>query len=126
MVPLDVEGAERRYGLQSKDMKPEEVFDHRWAITMLDRAMARLQNYSVESGSESQFEVLKQYLTGLESEVPYHEAALQLEMSEGAIKTAVYRLRRRFGECLRGEVADTVVDPAEVDAEIRQLLSSVR
>ena len=107
-------------------MTLEEVFEYRWAATILNRAMARLRQDSVDSGNEAQFDGLKQYLTSLESEVPYRQTAGALGISEGAIKTAVYRLRKRLGQCLRAAVADTVADPSEVDAEVRQILSILR
>ena len=105
---------------------PEKVFEYRWAATILSRAMSRLRQDSVDSGKEAQFDGLKQYLTSLESDVPYRQTADVLGISEGAVKTAVYRLRKRLGQCLRAEVADTVADPSQVDAELRQILSMLR
>lgn len=125
-VSLDVEGAEKRYGLQSAEMTPEKVFEYRWAVTMLNRALARLERDSTDTGDEELFATLKCYLTSVEVQVPYREAAEALGISEGAVKTAVYRLRQRFGQYLRAEVADTVADPAEVDDELRHLLSTLR
>lgn len=125
-VSLDVEGAEERYGLQSTEMTPEQAFEYRWAVTMLNRALARLERDSSDAGEEKQFATLKRYLTSVEVQVPYREVTETLGISEGAVKTAVYRLRKRFGQYLRAEVADTVAKPAEVDDELRHLLSALR
>lgn len=126
-ISLDVEGAEHRYGVHlPREMTPDEVFEYRWAVTMLERALSRLRQDSVDSGREAQFDALRQYLTSVERDVPYRETARALQMSEGSVKTAVYRLRMRLGQCLRAEVADTVADPGEIDDEVRNLLSAVR
>jgi len=125
-VSLDVERAEERYGLQSTEMTPEEAFEYRWAVTMLNRALARLEQDSSGTDGVKQFAALKRYLTSLELQVPYREVAEELGISEGAVKTAVYRLRQRFGQYLRAEVADTVANEAEVDDELRHLLSTLR
>jgi hypothetical protein len=95
-------------------------------MTVLDRAMERLRLQSTAAGNSSQFEHLKQYLTGEEPQAPYREAAEALGMSEGAVATAVHRLRKQYGHCLRSEIADTVVDSSEVDDELRHLLAIVR
>lgn len=125
-VSLDVERAEERYGLQSTEMTPEEAFEYRWAVTMLNRALARLEQDSSGTDAVKQFAALKRYLTSLELQVPYREVAEELGISEGAVKTAVYRLRQRCGQYLRAEVADTVANEAEVDDELRHLLSTLR
>lgn len=125
-LSLDIEGAEERYELQSAEMTPEQAFEYRWAVTMLNRALARLERDSADEGRGKHFETLKCYLTSAEAQVPYRETADALRISEGAVKTAVYRLRKRFGEYLRAEVADTVADPDEIDDEVRQLLSTLR
>jgi RNA polymerase sigma-70 factor (ECF subfamily) len=127
ILSLDVEGAEQRYGVQpTAEMSPDEAFEYRWAVTMLNRALERLQQDSSASGRAEQFEVLRQYLTSTAEETPYREAASRLRMSEGAVKMAVSRLRARLGQCLRAEVADTVADPSEIDDEVRQLLQALR
>jgi len=125
-VSLDVEGAEQRYRLQSQEMTPEQAFEYRWAVTILNRALARLEQDSADAGDAKEFATLKKYLTSVGAQVPYREAAEALGISAGAVKTAVYRLRKRFGEYLRAEVSDTVADPAEVDDELRRLLTNLR
>jgi RNA polymerase sigma-70 factor (ECF subfamily) len=124
---LDRALAEKCYRMQPADeLTPEDIFEQRWAKTVLDLAVGRLERESAESGGENRFEQLKKYLTSAESQVPYRETAAALEMSEAAIKSAVKRLRRRLGHCLRAEIAETVASAAEVDEEVRHLLAVVR
>ena len=124
---IDVEGAEQRLGLAShEEVSPEEAFEHRWAVSMLNRALKRLRQLSVESGTEMQFEGLKPYLTGEGQGVSYRGVAESLGMSEGAVRMAVSRLRKRLGQCLRTEVADTVAAPADIDDEVRHIIANVR
>lgn len=123
-LSLDMKSAEQGYSIQPKaDMTPEDVFEYRWAMTVITRAVRRLEEESRISGSSSQFDQLKAYLTGDEPQVPYQQVAATLEMSEGAVKVAVHRLRKRFGQCLRAELAETVLDVHEVDAELRRMLA---
>jgi RNA polymerase sigma-70 factor (ECF subfamily) len=126
-LSLDMEAGEERYTVHpSEKMTPEDIFEHRWAVTVLDRAMARLERDSSFTGGEEQFRSLKPYLTGDLPQQPYRQVAASLGMSEGAVKVAVHRLRKRFGEYLRLEIAETVVDPSDVDDEVRHLLEVVR
>lgn len=120
-------GAERYYSIRTPgSATPQEVFEHRWAMTVIARALERLEEESARAGTGRQFEHLKPYLTSTEVQVPYKEAARRLKMSEGAIKVAVHRLRRRYGESLRAELSETVADPSEVDDELRHMLSVLR
>ena len=124
---LDLETGEQRYAMHlADDQTPEDVFERRWAMTVLDRAIERLQRESADSPTEDHFEQLRRYLTGKEPEVSYREMAETIGMSEGSVKVAVHRLRKRYGQCLRAEIADTVVDPADIDDEVRHLLTSLR
>jgi RNA polymerase sigma-70 factor (ECF subfamily) len=126
-LSFDTQAGETRYASQPTEaMTPVEVYEHRWAITVLDRAMDRLEAESQEAGSWPQFQQLRQYLTSAEPQVPYGEAAEALGMSEGAIRTAVHRLRKRYGQALRAEIAQTVANPADTDGEVRHLLAIVR
>jgi len=125
-LSLDVEAGEAGYVARPADATtPEDVFERRWATTVLDRAMDRLRAESLESGNESHFEQLKVYLTSGEAQTPYREVAQGLGMTEGAVAAAVGRLRKRYGRALRAEVAEIVVDPDDVDDELRHLLSVV-
>jgi RNA polymerase sigma-70 factor (ECF subfamily) len=126
-LSLDADSAEARFGEQvCDDLTPEQVFERQWALTMLERALERLRQEANEAGSAAQFERLKGYLTGQAGRAPYSEVAADLGMSEGAVRTAVHRLRKRFGAMLRAEITDTVADPDEADDEIRHLLSVIQ
>lgn len=127
-LSLDVAAAERAYSLQSAtaEKTPEEVFEYRWAMTVIGRALERLREESVITGKERQFERLKGYLTSAEPQVPYRQVAEDLGMKEGTVKVAVHRLRKRFGQSLRAELVETVADAADVDDELRHLLRVLR
>jgi len=126
-VSLDTDVGEKGYAIQSSEqLTPIDVFEQRWATTVLERAMKRLQHDSEASGDDSHFERLNPYLTSAEPQTPYREAAKELSISEGAVATAVHRLRQRYGKCLRTEIAETVADPSQVDDELRHLLATVR
>ena len=123
LIPLDMQEAERRYLLDpGHDVTPEKLYERRWAMTLLDRALERLRS---ESGPLSHFDRLRVFLTGEPAGVSYSELAVELGMSEGALKVAVHRLRRKFREVLRAEIADTVASPKEVKEEMQYLLSLV-
>lgn len=123
-VSVDVETAEKLYRDEPmEEMTAETIFERRWALTVLDRTESRLQAEFDSTGKQRQFELLRGYLTGEAVQLPYREIAAELGMREGAVKVAVHRLRRRFGELLRREIADTVADEEQVDAELRHLLS---
>ncbi len=126
-LSLDLATGEESYKLTvSEEMTPEDVFERRWALTVLDRAVGRLERESDDAGTSFQFDHLQQYLTGEGVPPTYRETATALGMSEAATKSAVQRLRRRLGRCLRAEIAETVADPADVDDEVRNLLSKLR
>ena len=126
-LSLDVEAGEERYSVHPvEETTPEDVFEHRWAVTVLGRAMARLEEESRGLGSENQYLHLKPYLTSGEPQLPYREVAATLGMSEGAVKVAIHRLRKRFGQALRLEIAQTVAEPELVDNELRHLLGNIR
>jgi RNA polymerase sigma factor (sigma-70 family) len=124
---LDIEAGERRYAKHLTDgQTPDDVFERRWAMTVLDRAIERLSREAAEASSDGHFDELRPYLTSREPGLPYRELATELGLSESAIRVAVHRLRKHYGDCLRAEIADTVADPAEIDDEVRHLLTSLR
>jgi len=104
---------------------PETSFDRRWALALLERAVARLEDEMVRSARQAQFTCLKPYLTGEAPHQTYADAALALNVSEGSIKVAVHRLRRRFRDLVRDEIAQTVSSPDQVDDELRYLWAAV-
>jgi RNA polymerase sigma-70 factor (ECF subfamily) len=123
ILSLDVEEAERRYRLEPVDrMDPQRIFERRWATTLLERALTRLRDESVAAGKAGLFERLRDFVAG-ESEVSCDEAAAGLGLTESAVKSAVHRLRRRYRELLREEIAHTLADPGEIELEIRYLIT---
>lgn len=124
-LSLDAAAADARYALEPVDrLTPEEVFEHRWALTVLERSLDRLRQSLDESGRE-RFERLTPHLLGERPALPYAQLAAELGTSEGAVRNTIHRLRRRFGEQLRAEIADTVASSDEVDDEVRHLLAVV-
>jgi RNA polymerase sigma-70 factor (ECF subfamily) len=128
-VSLDFGAAENRFRCEpAHGDTPEILFEKAWAWTILGRALERLRadaNRSPES--RVRFVHLEPFLAGPCATAPsYLRVAAELHMSESAVKVAVHRLRGRFGEELRAEIAETVDDPGQVEEEIRYLLSVVR
>jgi RNA polymerase sigma-70 factor (ECF subfamily) len=103
----------------------EKIFERRWALTLLEWVLRRLREEYVRDGKENQFEQLKPTLTETSRAVRYAEIAVRLGTSEGAVKVAVHRLRQRYREVLRAEIAGTVATPGEVDDEIRSLFAAL-
>jgi RNA polymerase sigma factor (sigma-70 family) len=126
-LSLDVESAEGRLQLEPpSDETPETIFDRRWAVTLLDRALARLRADTLHSGKAQHFDRLQPYLVGDQPQLSYAETGSVLGMSDGAVKVAVHRLRRQFRDVVRDEIAHTVSSPEEIDDELRHLWSAVR
>ena len=125
ILPLELEVAEGRFQIEPvSEQTPENAFDQQWAFALLNRVFARLRDEG-PCRRPDQFDSLKRYLTGDHENRSYADAAVALGMSEGAVKVAVYRLRRRFREIMRDEIAQTVSLPEEIDDEIRYLRSVV-
>jgi RNA polymerase sigma-70 factor (ECF subfamily) len=124
-LELDGLEPEKRYALEPAQLtNPDERFRREWAQESIDRAMGRLRTESDGRGKAALFDAIKGCLVG---EAPSsREIADRLGMSEGAVKVAVHRLRQRFREILRTEIAQTVSDPSEVDDEMRQLVNALR
>jgi DNA-directed RNA polymerase specialized sigma24 family protein len=104
------------------DSTPDRLFDRAWAILLLERVLAQLR--AENSGNLALFDCLKPFLTVGKSAIPYAEAAATLEMTEAAARVAVHRLRRRYRELLRLEVAQTLSHPDQVDEEMRALMGA--
>lgn len=102
------------------------MYDQGWAAVLLDRAFKALRLEFEHAGKLDLFERLKGFVWGEKSALSYAEMAAQLGMTEGAVKVAVHRMRQRYGELLRAEVAQTVSTPAEVNEELRYLVSVIR
>ena len=122
-LPLPLNTAETRYTREPADTNtPEQAFEKQWALTLLDTVLRDLGADYERDGNGRLFEVLKPSLTGSRETQPYAALACALNMSEGAVRVAVYRLRERYRERLRAEVAHTVGSPADLDNELRHLL----
>jgi RNA polymerase sigma factor (sigma-70 family) len=126
-VALDFQAGEHRYRLEPADhATPEAIYERRWALAILEQTLARLRAELADAGKEKLFESLKGALAGEGPQEPYVRIGAELGISEQAVKVAVYRLRRRYQELLRGEIAQTVASPEEVDDELRDLFAAVR
>jgi RNA polymerase sigma factor (sigma-70 family) len=127
LLPLDFEAGERRYSLEpTQEVTAEKIYEQRWALTLLDRVFARLRDEFDQAGKQKDFNRLKVYLTGEAGTPSYQEIAAELEMTEGAVKVAVHRLRRRYRDLVREEIAQTVAGPEDVDEELRHLFAALR
>jgi RNA polymerase sigma-70 factor (ECF subfamily) len=126
VLSLDLAETEGRFAREpAEPTTPELLFERRWGLTVMERAMERLR---AESAAEhpGRFEQLQPYLTGSEPQTRYRDLGAELGMSETAVKSAVHRLRQRYGRLLREEIAGTVADPADVEDELRHLLNVIR
>jgi RNA polymerase sigma factor (sigma-70 family) len=118
---LEFSSGEERYQREpAHDETPERIFERRWALSVLDRVVEKLRNEFVHHGRPEHFERLKVFLLG-QSDAPYATLAREMNTSEGALKVAIHRLRKRYRDLLRQEVADTVANPVEVESELRFL-----
>lgn len=126
LIPIDAQSAETSCGVDPADQTTaDKIFDRRWALAVLDHALRRLREEHIREGKETLFEQLKVTLTEASRSVRYTEIAARLDMSEGAVKVAVHRLRQRYRELVRAEIADTVATASEVEEEIRALFSAL-
>lgn len=125
-LDVDVESAEARYEVEADpEQSPDTLFAKRWALEVLEHTHARLLDELERATDPARSKRLAGFLTSQAEETTYREVAEELGMTESAVKVAVHRLRRRFGALLREEVARTVVDPGDVDEELRYLLAAI-
>jgi DNA-directed RNA polymerase specialized sigma24 family protein len=110
----------------SREETPEQAFDHRWTLTVIDRAMGRLRVEAETAGKVALFGEVAEFLSGEPQPGAYESAAAALGMTRAAVMMAVHRLRLRFRELVRLEVAETLADPSNVDDEMRELLAVLR
>jgi RNA polymerase sigma-70 factor (ECF subfamily) len=121
-------GTDTSPGLQLADPNapsPEREFDHKWALTVLAHALATLTKENQAAGRAEHFEALKPWLTGDLDTPSQAEAGRQLGMNEGAVRVAVHRLRQRFREVVKGEIAQTLHDPSQVGDELACLVAAL-
>lgn len=121
-ISLDAQAAEERYRFEPVDtVTPEQLFERRWALTLLETVMQRLRAEYEDSGHAALFAALRFAITGDKNAVPYAKLAVELGMTGEAVRVAVHRLRRRYREVLRGEIAHTVADESEIADELNSL-----
>ncbi|MBT5706874.1 MAG: sigma-70 family RNA polymerase sigma factor [Verrucomicrobia bacterium] len=124
IIELDALDPEARYVLEpAQSWDPEARFNREWAQEVNSRALRKLKSESERSGKGQHFEVLKESLTGIEPDRV--KMARRLNLSDGALKVAVHRIRKRYREWLRAEIAETVADQAEVQDEMRCLVAAL-
>jgi DNA-directed RNA polymerase specialized sigma24 family protein len=127
VLSLDLDAGEGRYQLEPVEQwTPERLFERRWALTLLERVLERLGERYAEQGKRELFESLKVFLTAPETAGMHAEQAARLGMTEGALKVAVHRLRRRYRDLLKEEIAETVAHPDEMAAELDYLMAALR
>jgi len=125
VISLDELEAEHRYHALPSALSPEKLYDQQWAASLLAQVMRNLQAEYTALNKGPLFKLLRQVLLGEDPATGYGELARVAGISEGAFKVAVHRLRHRYREALRQEVAQTVATPGEVEDELRHLLSTL-
>ncbi len=123
LLSLDAQSAEEMYRMEpTTNWTADRIFDQQWALSVLERTVSRLRQEYVAGGRLELFEELKHFQSGEPAGASYREVASRLGLSESAVKSAIFRLRRRHRDLLREEVAQTVATPAEIEGEIRHLI----
>ncbi len=124
LISLDMAAAEERFDLEpADDAAPDKLFERQWALTLLDEVLDRLEQEHQSAGKDGLFHALKQTLMGTRESQPYAELAPKLGLTENNVRVAVHRLRKRYRELIRNEIAQTVESPQDVEDEIRHLFN---
>ena len=126
---IDIGGSETSPGLQVADpgaAADDAWFDRHWALAVMERGLERVRESLAQSGKSEQFEVLRPWLMGEPEGITQADAAAQLDISQAAAKVAIHRLRQKFGEAIRSEIAETVETEQEIAAELRYLIDALR
>ena len=127
LISINRDEAESRYQAEPADAAtPERIYERRWALALLDQVLTRLEDEYRQAGKSALFARLKIYLVAEAPGESYAAMAANLGLSTGAVKVAVHRLRRRYGELLRAEVARTLEQPCDVNEEIQSLFAALR
>ena len=125
-ISLDEEAAENRYLKEpSLDLSPEKIFERQWALAVLERALGRLREEFDATGKTRHFDLLKPFLTSDTRDGAYDPIATQLNVSPGSVAVSVHRMRQRYRELARAEIADTVASPTDIDDEIRAMFAAL-
>ncbi len=125
VLPFEIDSGETRYEREPRDEEtPERIYERRWALSTLERAVGVLRLEWEEHGRGEDFDRLKTFLMA-GPEAPYATLAVEMGTSEGALKVAIHRLRKRYRELFRMQIAATVADPAGVDEELRFLAGAL-
>ncbi len=123
-LPFDTLAAEQLYHPEaSRDGSPDALYERNWALRLLDQVRTRLREEYRADGKAQRFDLLERFLPGEECSLTYAQAAAQLGVPEGTLKSDVHRLKQRYGELLREEIAHTVPSPEEIDDELRHLIA---
>ena len=126
-VSIDFAQGESRYlDALGDTTRPEDVFDREWALTLLDHAGQQLGAHYEQKGQRELFEKLKDFMTGRPPGSSYKTLPEELDMTDGAVRVAIHRMRRRFGELVRAAIAETTATDDEIDDEIRHLFAVLR
>jgi RNA polymerase sigma-70 factor (ECF subfamily) len=121
-LSLDTEAAEHRFAAEPP-LAPDELYERRWAMTLLDESLERLQSDFTRTGREREFHALKEWLIAERGSIPYAQIATALGTTEGAARVVVHRMRKQFRQLLRQTIAETVDARGDVDAEMRHLVA---
>lgn len=126
-IPLDFASADSRYRIEPvRGLTAEQIYDREWAVALLGRILQRLEAESADAGKADQFQELKAFLIGEHSGSTYADVAVRLNTTEAAVKMAASRLRRRYRELLREEIAETLSRPDDIDDEISKLFATLQ
>jgi DNA-directed RNA polymerase specialized sigma24 family protein len=124
--PVSLDALENDYqAFASTALSADRLYDRQWALALLDRTLSRLETEFARAGRAAEFAALKPFLTADRESLRYADAARAAGLTEGAARVAVHRLRRRYRELFRDEIAQTVDTPAEIEAELRHLMQSL-
>jgi RNA polymerase sigma-70 factor (ECF subfamily) len=125
-LSLDWQDAETRYQIHPADnLSPDKLYDRAWAVIVLERVITRLRDESAGDAKGNLYGQLKSFLMMGTSEIPYAHAAAELKMTEGAVRVAVHRLRKRYRELLREEIGQTLANPAQAEEEMQSLFCAL-
>ncbi len=126
VLSLDWAAAENRFDLEPADpFTPDKMFDKQWALTLLAEVLKRLEHEYQGKGKSEFFAALKSTLLGDRESQPYGELAARLDLNEGAVRVAVHRLRKRYRQLIRDEIANTLERSQDVEAEMRHLFQAL-